>query len=188
MTPRAVEKKSELVYYRLRHLPEYQLAQCIACYVSIKNEVSTQAFIQKALGEGKQVGVPVTKPDGVMDFQAITGINDLQPVHFGLLEPVADSQKVISLETFDLVIVPGIAFDRWGHRIGSGGGYYDRFLEQTEAIRTGLAYAFQVVDEVSVEPHDLKMDMIVTENEVVRCLKNSRGAGEQGSRGDFHSP
>ena len=122
MASLAVEKKSELVLHRLAHLPEYQSARCIACYVSIKNEVATQAFIQKALGEGKQVGVPVTKPDGVMNFQAIAGLEDLQPMHFGLHEPFEDSKRVISPETFDLVIVPGIAFDRCGHRIGLGGG------------------------------------------------------------------
>jgi len=186
MVSLTVEEKSELAFYRLSHLPEYQSASCIACYVSIKNEMDTQAFIQKALGEGKQVGVPVTKPGGIMNFQTIAELGDLQPVHFGLLEPSADSKKVILPETFDWVIVPGIAFDRCGHRVGSGGGYYDRFMAQTEAVWIGLAYAFQIVDQVPVEPHDLAMDVIVTEDEVIRCLRNSRGAGGQGGRGDCH--
>ena len=168
MSERVVREKSLRIYHRLIDMPAYQLARCIACYVSIKNEVDTKTVIQKAIDSGKQVGVPVTREDGDMDFQAIEGLNDLRSVHYGLREPVPDLQKVLLPHTIDLILIPGIAFDRRGHRIGSGGGYYDRFLARTEAVRIGLSYAFQIVDRVPAEPHDVKMDLIITENEVIK--------------------
>lgn len=168
MSERAVREKSLRVYRQLIEMPAYQLARCIACYVSIKNEVDTKTVIQKAIDSGKQVGVPVTREDGDMNFQAIAGLSDLRPVHYGLREPVPDSQKVLLSHTIDLILIPGIAFDRRGHRIGSGGGYYDRFLARTEAVRIGLSYAFQITDRVPAEPHDVKMDLIITEDEVIK--------------------
>lgn len=168
MSERAVREKSLRIYRRLIDMPAYQRARRIACYVSIKNEVDTRTVIQKTIGSGKQVGVPVTREEGDMDFQAILGLSDLRPVHYGLREPVPDPQKVLLPHTIDLILVPGIAFDLFGHRIGSGGGYYDRFLVQTEAVRIGLSYGFQIIDRVPAEPHDVKMDLIITENEIIR--------------------
>ncbi len=168
MSERVVREKSLCIYRRLINMPAYRLARCIACYVSIKNEVDTKTVIQNAIGGGKQVGVPVTREDGDMNFQVIEGLSDLRPAHYGLREPVPDPQKVLLPHTIDLILIPGIAFDRHGHRVGSGGGYYDRFLARTEAVRVGLSYTFQIIDRVPAEPHDVKMDLIITENEVIR--------------------
>lgn len=168
MSERAVREKSLRIYRRLIDMPAYQRARRIACYVSIKNEVDTRTVIQKTIGSGKQVGVPVTREEGDMDFQAILGLSDLRPVRYGLREPVPDPEMVLLPHTIDLILVPGTAFDPFGHRIGSGGGYYDRFLARTEAVRIGLSYGFQIIDRVPAEPHDVKMDLIITENEVIR--------------------
>lgn len=168
MSKRAVREKSLRIYRQLIDMPAYQLARRIACYVSIKNEVDTRIVIQNAIGDGKQVGVPITREDGDMDFQSIAELNDLRPVHYGLREPIPDFQKVLLPHTIDLILVPGIAFDRSGHRIGSGGGYYDRFLARTEAVRIGLSYSFQIIDRVPAEPHDVKMDLIITEDKVIK--------------------
>ena len=102
MSERVVREKSLRIYHRLIDMPAYQLARCIACYVSIKNEVDTRMVIPNAIGDGKQVGVPVTREDGDMDFQAIAGLSDLRPVHYGLREPVPDPQKVLLPHTIDL--------------------------------------------------------------------------------------
>ena len=168
MPERVVREKSLRIYRRLIDMPAYRLARRIACYVSVKNEVDTRRVIQNAIGGGKQVGVPVTREDGDMDFQAIAGLSDVRPVHYGLREPVADSPKVLLPHTIDLILVPGIAFDRRGYRIGLGGGYYDRFLVRTEAVRVGLSYGFQIIDRVPDEPHDVTIDWIITENEVIK--------------------
>ena len=168
MPEQAVRAKSLRIYRRLIDMPAYQLALRIACYMSIKNEVDTRMVIQNAIGSGKQVGVPVTRKDGDMYFQAIAGLSDLRPVHYGLREPVADPQKMLLPHTVDLILVPGIAFDRRGYRIGLGGGYYDRFLARTEAVRIGLSYDFQIIDRVPAESHDEKMDLIITEDEIIK--------------------
>ena len=170
ISKQTASQNSASIYTRLIQMSLYQSAQNIACYVSIKNEVDTQQIIQNALMQKKQVGVPITQSDGIMEFQTLTNTNELQKVHHGLLEPTTNPQKIISPRKFDLAIVPGIAFDRQGHRIGSGGGYYDRYLAQTNAIRIGLAYDFQLLENIPTEPHDLKMDWVITENESIQIL------------------
>ena len=164
---RVVREKSLRIHRHLIHMPAYRVAQRVACYVSVKNEVDTKTLIRTALGSGKRVGVPITRANGAMDFQAIAGLNELRTAHNGLREPVPNPQLVLSPHTLDAILIPGIAFDRLGHRIGSGKGYYDRFLTRTKAIRIGLSYAFQIIDRVPAEPHDVKMDFIVTESEMI---------------------
>ena len=166
------DEKCQGVYERLINWPTFQLARCVACYVSVQKEVETRGIIEYALDNGKQLAVPVTRAGGVMDFQRISSLAGLQADRFGLLEPMGDDGQIISPGGLDLVIAPGIAFDRLGNRIGFGGGYYDRFLTQTHAIRVGLAYAFQLADLLPAESHDVRMDWLVTENEVISCQTN----------------
>lgn len=167
MPARTVKKKSLRIHRLMTRIPAYQIARRIACYVSVKNEVDTQTPIRTALGSGKRVAVPVARGNGVMDFQAIEGLNELRTAHHGLREPVPNPESILPPHTLDVILIPGIAFDRLGHRIGSGKGYYDRFLTRTNAVRIGLSYAFQIIDRVPAEPHDMKMDWIVTESELI---------------------
>lgn len=162
-----VQEKSLRIHRRLIRMPAYQIAQRVACYVSVNNEVDTKTLIRVALRDGKRVGVPIARQDGVMDFQAIAGLNELRTAHYGLREPAPNPNAILPPHTIDSILIPGIAFDRYGHRIGSGKGYYDRFLTRTKAARIGLAYAFQIIDRVPAEPHDVKMDFIVTESEII---------------------
>ena len=162
-----VRKKSLRIHRRLIRMPAYRVAQRVACYVSVNNEVDTKTLIRATLREGKRVGVPIARQDGVMDFQAIAGLKGLRTAHYGLREPVPNPNAILPPHTIDSILIPGIAFDRYGHRIGSGKGYYDRFLTRTKAVRIGLAYAFQIIDRVPAEPHDVKMDFIVTESEII---------------------
>lgn len=169
LDPDCAQAQGREILRRFVELDDYRQARCMACYVSVGREVETRDLIRMALSDGKQVGVPVTRPHGQMDFQRIGSLDALRPAPFGLLEPERDASAVIAPEAFDLVIVPGAAFDRKGNRLGLGGGYYDRFLEQTPGKRVALIYGFQVVDTVPIEPHDLKVDMIVTQDEVIHC-------------------
>lgn len=149
----------------------FQAATCVAIYVSVRKEVDTHRLIDLALEMGKQVCVPLTQRKGVMVFQEISSFDALQPARFGLLEPAYDAAQIVIPEDLDLVIVPGIAFDKSGNRLGFGGGYYDRYLAHCEAIRVGLAYGFQVVDDIPIEEHDVCVDWLVTEHEVIACQK-----------------
>jgi 5-formyltetrahydrofolate cyclo-ligase len=108
-----------------------------------------------------------------MGFQEILSLDNLQSARFGLLEPERDVGLMVEPDDLDLVIVPGVAFDRRGNRLGFGGGYYDRFFERCNATRVGLAYAFQVVDDIPAEDHDVKIDWLVTEDEVILCQKET---------------
>jgi 5-formyltetrahydrofolate cyclo-ligase len=168
-----IYKACQAIYERVVAWSVFQAAQCVACYVSVQNEVDTRRFIEYALGVGKQVCVPVTQGRGVMGFQEILSLDNLQSARFGLLEPERDVGLMVEPDDLDLVIVPGVAFDRRGNRLGFGGGYYDRFFERCNATRVGLAYAFQVVDDIPAEDHDVKIDWLVTEDEVILCQKET---------------
>ena len=164
-----VQRRSRSVFQRLMKSNFYQNAQSIACYVSVQNEVDTHNLIQIALKNGKQIGVPVTDPDGHMAFQAISSLDILHPVHFGLLEPPRDANTEIPPESFDLILLPGLAFDDRGNRIGSGGGYFDRFLSTIPAHTAALSYDFQILDQIPTDSHDIRLDYIITESRVITC-------------------
>jgi 5-formyltetrahydrofolate cyclo-ligase len=166
-----IYEAGQRIYEQVTAWSVFKDAHCVACYVSIDNEVDTRRLIISALDMGKQVCVPVTQKKSVMHFQLISGLDELLPTRFGLLEPVFQAEKIVVPDDLDLVIVPGLAFDRQGNRLGFGGGFYDRFLTRCSATRMGLAYAFQVVDVVPIENHDVQMDRLVTEDEVILCRK-----------------
>ncbi len=174
LTKGEVQTRSATIIARIMALDVYQHAQIVACYVSVGCEVDTRAFLDWALVAGKQIAVPVTLGEGCMVFQRLVDLTELQPAQLGLLEPRLDTKNVVSPQMLDLVFVPGVVFDRQGHRIGTGGGYYDRFLACTQAMRVGLAYDFQLIDAVPFDVHDVVMDIIVTEREVVWCRIQER--------------
>jgi len=154
-----------------RHLAgmrAYQGAACISCYVSVKNEMDTLGLIARALGDGKRVGAPVAEAGGHLTHREVSSLDMLEPAGFGLLEPPASAPE-IQPRAFDLVVVPGLAFDRGGYRVGYGAGYYDRFLAETRATRVGLCYAFQMLDRVPSETHDQPVDFVVTDSGVHMC-------------------
>ena len=99
----------------------------------------------------------------------LNSFEDLRPGALGVLEPSPEQRIALTPESFDLVIVPGVAFDRFGGRLGYGKGYYDRFLDQTSAFRLALAFDFQLLETVPTEMHDVPMDGILTENGFYFC-------------------
>lgn len=149
----------------------FQAAEIVASYVSVRKEVDTHRLIEYALKVGKRVCVPVTKRKGVMVFQEISSLDELKSARFGLMEPEYDTERIVAPEYLDLMMVPGVAFDRQGNRLGFGGGYYDRYLAHCDATSVGLAYGFQIVDDIPTEGHDVRMDGLVTENEAILCTQ-----------------
>ncbi len=138
-------------------------AKRIMIYYSVRREVITTGIIQRLLLTGKSVALPVCTPERDLTATLITNLaNDLLPAKFGLKEPKPDL-PILDPEMIDLVVLPGLAFDRSGNRLGHGAGYYDRFLaHESEAYKLGLAYDFQVVPELPVEPHDRPLDGLLT--------------------------
>jgi len=156
----------------LAKLEEYARAGLVHTYVSSKdNEVDTLALIRLSLEGRKRVAVPVVRPGTrTLGHAEIRDLGQLQPGRWGLSEPGADHALWLEdLEEIDLVIVPGLAFDPCGNRLGLGGGYYDRFLALVRAPKVGLTYQALLLDELPAEPHDIRVDIVVTEAAVYFC-------------------
>lgn len=159
-------EKSAKIMSRLFSLSEFRGAKTIMFYVDAGNEVKTRDGITKALSEGKRVVVPkVKKGYGLLAIE-IKSLDELSPGTFGILEPAGE--KGISPEEIDLVVVPGVAFDKKGNRMGYGAGYYDSFLPKLrpEVKKVAVAFEIQVTDSLPAEEHDVKMDLIITENTI----------------------
>ena len=171
-----VMEKSSLVKKHLYALPEFQKAKNILFYASFNNEVDTGSMIKESLmQQGKKIIMPfVAKNNPILQLSELKDFNELEPKTFGILEPKELYIREFSHEKLDVAIIPGMVFDHFGHRIGYGYGYYDRFLKQLKktATKIGLAYDFQVVDKIQEEQHDIPVDFIVTESKIIKCRKN----------------
>ena len=164
-------EKSQRITDKLQHLDEYEIATAVMFYVSYDNEVYTHKLIKEVLkAKTKEVVVPLTD---VLNRKLlpvkIESWSELSPGAYNILEP-KNKQNVADVDTIDLVLLPGIAFDKRGNRIGHGAGYYDRLLGNClHAKRVGLAFDFQIVDAIPVEKHDVAVDKIVTEKRIIDC-------------------
>ena len=141
----------------LQH-PFYQEANTIATYLSFPHEFQTQELIEQALKDGKKVLIPKTYPKGRMDF-VVYDPHQLVKTSFGLLEPQGDLE-VVDASQIDLIHVPGLAFTTEGYRIGYGGGYYDRYLEQFSGHTLSTVYPCQIQD-FSPENHDIPVQEVL---------------------------
>lgn len=158
------EEKSITVSKKLIALDEYKEAKNIFCYASYNSEVDTYWLMEKILADGKNLYLPrcitATKE---MEVCRVSNLSELQSGAYGIKEPMGDGVSV----SLDLVIAPMVAFDREKNRLGYGGGYYDRFLAKTDAVRLGIAFSEQESDKLVKEPTDIPMDIIITEKEVI---------------------
>jgi 5-formyltetrahydrofolate cyclo-ligase len=164
------DRATPMLISRLEALPIFQRARCVQTYVALRHEVDTHALIRRMLREGKRVAAPRVVAGNELQQYFINDFSELHTGAFGILEPQPDPGRRAAAEQFDLVLVPGLAFDRAGHRLGAGKGYYDRFLSGIKAPKIALAFTFQIVEQVPVEAHDQRVDMIVTEKEVLAAL------------------
>ncbi len=153
------------VFEYIKNSNLYKSSKVIFIYVSFGSEVDTHLFIKEALEEGKVIAVPyvISLKEGMCAI-AIRSLSELKPGKYGILEPV-NIQEIIPPEELDLVLLPGLAFDLSGGRLGYGGGFYDRFLRKLKpsALKVALAYSMQICDSVPTEPWDEAIDGILTE-------------------------
>jgi 5-formyltetrahydrofolate cyclo-ligase len=137
-------------------------ARMVMIYYSINQEVETLSIIRELVQRGKKVALPVCTLEKNLLAGMIKDLEELVPGKFGLMEPERGGPLLSPCE-LDLVVVPGIAFDKQGNRLGHGAGYYDRFLTQTtHGYKLGLGYEFQVLEQLPVEPHDIPLDGLLT--------------------------
>ena len=164
--PEARAAKSRLIRGKLFKEEWFKKAACVCFYVSLPTEVDTSAIIDDALVMGKRVVVPLSDLENKeVKLYQIKDRSDLREGAWRVLEPIPDKTRAVATEEVDCVIVPGIAFDKRNNRVGRGRGFYDRFLQAFGAgtPKIGLAFSFQVVQEVPHESHDVPLDLILTD-------------------------
>jgi 5-formyltetrahydrofolate cyclo-ligase len=178
LTEEEMESKSGLIQKRLFNLPEFKKARTVLFYVSTRNEVKTEKMIKSTLKQGKGVVIPISDVKGrklilseLKDFD-----NELEIGTFNILEPKKEFFRPVSPEEIDFIIVPGIAFDKDGDRIGYGMGFYDKFLSSLKKrIPTvGLAYEFQIVDDIPVHDKDVTVNKVITEKRIIGNAKKCK--------------
>ena len=160
---------------RLFNRPEYRDARIIYCYMSFKDEADTASIIDESLRLGKQVALPRVSGKRKMEFFFISGQKDLVTGFMGIKEPAGYCLEASATSEDALVLLPGLAFDRSGARLGYGGGFYDTYLAKHAGCKkAALAYSAQIAPEIPTEPVDVKTDMIITEKELIICSQDFR--------------
>ncbi len=166
-----IEQLSEKISQRLFELQEFQNATTISTYLNTRSEVSTDPIVSWCISHGKRVIIPVTnRPSRRLIFSEVRDPGrELELGTFGIREPKPESLRPVPLEEAEVALVPGVAWDHRGYRIGYGGGYYDRTINslRSHLLSIGLAYEFQIVNRVPTNRYDQPVDKLVTERRVI---------------------
>lgn len=161
LSPEEKLRRSETIMRRLEQRPEFAKAKVVLLYWSMADEVQTHDFVERWYRE-KVVLLPCVDGDDLRLRQYTGPECMVAGEQFGIGEPTGPEWT--DLDAVELIVVPGVAFDREGNRMGRGRGFYDRLLKSTPgALKVGVAYNFQILDTIPVEPHDVKMDQVITE-------------------------
>lgn len=153
-------------------LPEYAAAKTVLFYVDVRSEVRTRHYLSTALKHGKKIVVPWCNDQGELELFHLESVDELTIGMYRILEPPSELRsppaKQVTPQELDLVMVPGVAFDRTGARMGHGKGYYDKLLQHArhDAPLVALAFECQLFPEIPTAPHDIFMDKIITEKAV----------------------
>lgn len=167
LSPDVVSHASESIAQKIKLLPEFVDAECIALYVSNESEVDPVGILDAALQAHKKTYLPVLKRK-ILYFCRVDKNTQYIKNRFDILEPVYTEHDLVAVDQLDLLLMPLVAFDAQCHRVGRGGGYYDRTLvvRKKSASLIGLAYEFQKVDHIVPQPWDISMNKIITEKTV----------------------
>lgn len=133
-------------------------------YMAMPNEVQLATLLQ-VCWQNYLCAVPITKAKGIMDFYVVDARSNFQKGTYGILEP---QHAELLTRSLDVILVPMVGFDEQLHRIGHGAGYYDRYLAEKDCMKIGIAFACQRCDTIVPQPHDIDMDMIITENRIYK--------------------
>ncbi|MCH5585407.1 5-formyltetrahydrofolate cyclo-ligase [Shimazuella sp. AN120528] len=157
---------SRKICEKIKQLPIYQEATSILAYFAVRNEVSLYPLFEDAWRSGKRVSLPSMEQDKIVP-RLFTTPSALETGDFHIMEPDKSCEK-IDITKLDLVLVPGVAFDRKGYRLGFGKGHYDRFFEKLpDVYKCGIAYDEQIVETIYPEVHDIPMDFVLTPNKEI---------------------
>ncbi|BBD07311.1 5-formyltetrahydrofolate cyclo-ligase [Desulfovibrio ferrophilus] len=171
--PEALRQKlSTAILERLRETPAWTTAREILTYMPIRGEVDVSPLLDELWLHGIRVLLPRCRPQepGLMDIACATCMEDLRPGLYGIPEPAPENCAALLDVNPDLILIPGVGFDRQGFRLGFGAGFYDRFLSAKQApnaVLIGLAYGFQVQQNLPHDTWDVPVHAIITENETI---------------------
>lgn len=161
--------KDKKILQRLARFLPFSLAKEFFTYINHKGEVATDVLIKKYFGK-KKIIVPRVKRGKICLYE-LHNPHEFEAGAFGVREPKFCMLKK-DFKKIEVALIPGVAFDKTGHRIGFGGGYFDRFLKKIDCTTIGLAYELQIVEKVPVEKYDVAVDYIVTEKRIIKCKKS----------------
>lgn len=170
MTQADIALQSQCIMEKLMAMPEYDGLENLFIYVNFNEEVVTTKLIEESLRKGKRVFVPKIFGDEekYMEFLEIKSLSDLEEGYYGISEPKGEVENATRLRK-GLLVMPGLAFDREFHRIGYGGGFYDRYLSpKHEFFTVAVGFDFQLMDLIPYEEFDLQPQVIVTNQELLR--------------------
>lgn len=149
-------------------LEEFIISKNICIYVNYKSEINTKKIIEIALENNKNIYVPRIKKNREMEFIKIKSLDDLEKNSMGILEPKLNLKE--SVEKIDINVLPGLAFDLEGGRIGYGGGYYDRYFYDKECLNISLCYEIQIINKIPMESHDIEYDYLISEERILKRI------------------
>lgn len=167
LRPADIEQADARIRTTIINSSPFQKAQHLICYVSFGREINTQELIQTALADGKTVALPVCLPNRAMEFRIIDPTTNWQLNRYGIFEPA--NGKVMPKTEIEYAIIPCLACDNKGNRLGQGGGYYDRFLQATTFYKVGLCRHVSLMEEIPTEEQDCKLDEVITEKSRIKC-------------------
>lgn len=172
LLPPEQQRAAQAILARLRADEAYQSARSVMAYMACRGELSLDPVIADVLLQGKTLLLPRCEAPGVMTARRVERLSQLKAGAYGLQEPDEDCEIASEI---DLILVPGTAFDAAGNRIGQGGGYYDRFLAGTRAVRIGVCHGFALLERVPAGAHDVRMDKVMTPERTIRARENTSG-------------
>ena len=174
LSPEEINEYSSVIFKKLKKTEYYLQSKNIMFYVATKSEVQTKNMIEKSINIGKNISIPVMDcksgnlhPSLLIDFN-----NELEKNNQGIFEPKGEFKRFFPEAKLDLIIVPGVAFDIMGNRLGRGKGYYDHFLKAiaSSILKIALAYEIQIVEKIPTDTNDVPVDMIITEKRFIECI------------------
>jgi len=170
LAPADRQERSRRIAERLWRLEAFWRARRVLFYAAGGGEVETLPLLERWIEEGRKVILPRVEGEAMILVE-MDGLKDLAPGYRGLLEPRSDRGQGVPWEAVEVALVPGLAFDLGGNRLGRGGGHYDRTLAciGPKALKIGLAFDFQVVDRLPVEARDVPVDCVVTESRMIEA-------------------
>lgn len=169
LSPEAVRRGDDALFAAFSALPQVEAASTLFAFWGIPGrEPDTGRLIRALTARGKRVGLPRMLPGHLMEIRQYMPDRPMVSVSFGISEPDL-SCPILTQDEIDLILVPAVCYDKAGYRLGFGGGYYDRWLEHFNGFRVGMCRNAVLQDKVPTEPHDSRVDLLLTETESIVC-------------------